>query len=199
MKTSRSIVLAAFLTLAAGSASAFNLEDAAKMASAVTGNDGEIGALADPQTSDLIGSMAALDVTPQQALGGAGALLGLARNQLQPADYAQLLESAPGLAHFTGNSALGQLGALNGLLGMSPGEEAVEAAPAQTEELLGNVDSLADVDQAFSALGMESSMVGQFAPLLLQYLGGQGVAGGLLQNLAGIWGVRDGLGSASPQ
>ena len=36
---------------------------------------------------------------------------------------------------------------------------------------------------------MDSGMIGQFAPLILQYLGQQGVGGSLLQSLSGIWGV----------
>jgi len=48
---------------------------------------------------------------------------------------------------------------------------------------------LGDVDNAFKALGMDTGMIGQFAPLLLQYLGQQGIAGALLQNL-GVCGQR---------
>lgn len=35
-------------------------------------------------------------------------------------------------------------------------------------------------------------MIGQFAPVLLQYLGQQGVGGSLLNSLGGIWGVGSG-------
>ena len=34
---------------------------------------------------------------------------------------------------------------------------------------------------------MDTGMIGQFAPLLLQYLGQQGIAGSLLQNLGSLW------------
>lgn len=33
---------------------------------------------------------------------------------------------------------------------------------------------------------MDTVMIGQFAPLLLQYLGQQGIAGSLLQNLGSL-------------
>ncbi|MFD2838528.1 DUF2780 domain-containing protein [Azotobacter vinelandii] len=46
-----------------------------------------------------------------------------------------------------------------------------------------------DVNQAFSAMGMDAGLAGQFAPILLQFLGNQGVAAPLVQSLAGIWGV----------
>ena len=38
-------------------------------------------------------------------------------------------------------------------------------------------------------------MIGQFAPLILQYFGQQGVGGSLLQSLGGIWGAGTGIGS----
>ncbi|MNN24625.1 hypothetical protein D3C81_1380640 [compost metagenome] len=82
---------------------------------------------------------------------------------------------------------LGRLGALSGLLGGSASPAPQGGAPA------GAVDSLEDVNQAFSALGMGAGLVGQFAPILLQFLGSQGVAGTLLQSLGGIWGVPGAL------
>ena len=41
-------------------------------------------------------------------------------------------------------------------------------------------------------LGMDSGMIGQFAPLLLQYFGQQGVGASLLSSLGGVWGVGSG-------
>jgi hypothetical protein len=54
---------------------------------------------------------------------------------------------------------------------------------------LGNVKDTDDLNNAFGALGMNTGMIAQFAPLILQYLGQQGVAGSLLQSLGGIWGT----------
>ena len=61
-----------------------------------------------------------------------------------------------------------------GLLGSS-------GKAAGLENALGNVKDTNDLNNAFSALGMDSGMIGQFAPMILQYLGQQGVAGKLLQ------------------
>src|SRR5574344_1855211 len=47
-----------------------------------------LGALLDPQTLALLDQLGALQVTPQQALGGVGALLGLAQSQLAADQYA---------------------------------------------------------------------------------------------------------------
>ncbi|MEK6212827.1 MAG: DUF2780 domain-containing protein, partial [Vibrio fluvialis] len=41
----------------------------------------------------------------------------------------------------------------------------------------------------FEQLGLDSSMVSQFAPLLLQYLTGQGASEGLLSSLSSLWGA----------
>jgi len=54
---------------------------------------------------------------------------------------------------------------------------------------LGNVQSMGDVNEAFAALGMDSSMVSQFVPVILRYLGQQGAGGTALQSLSGIWGA----------
>ncbi len=151
-----------------------------------------LGALLDPQTLALLDQLGALQVTPQQALGGVGALLGLAQSQLAADQYAQLTGSVPGLELLGGSAGqaaeasdgaggvLGRLGALGGLLGASPAPAAPPQAP---------LDSRAGVDQAFALLGMDSSLVGPFGQILLQFLAGQGLAGTLLQSLGGIWGV----------
>ena len=155
-----------------------------------------LGGLVNPQTLALIDQLRALQVTPQQAMGGVGALLGLAQNQLAADQYAQLAGSVPGLEFLGGNAGsaasagngvsgvLGRLGALSGLLGGS-----ASPAPQPNGAPTGTVSSLEEVNQAFSALGMGVGLVGQFAPILLQFLGNQGVAGTLLQSLGGIWGV----------
>ncbi len=106
-------------------------------------------------------------------------MLGLAKNKLSGNDYSQLSQSVPGLDQLSGGGALAGLG---GLLGQSNGSSAVGNA-------LGNVKNTNDLNNAFGALGMDSGMVGQFAPIILKYLGDQGVGGPLLQSLGGIWGA----------
>lgn len=186
MKRVPSIAVLVLLSLATGAASAFNLGEAARAVSGVTGS-GAPQNNAQTQALGLIGQLDELGVTPTQAVGGSGALLQLAKQQLSSTDYAQLAKSVPGIDKLTGDSGLNQLGqlsALSGLLGK--GDTTVNT---QTAAAVDNVKSLPDVNQAFSALGMDAGLVGQFAPILLQYLGKQGVGGQLLQSLGGIWGV----------
>ena len=192
MKVSRHLTLVAALSCLAGPALAFNLSEAANVLSAVGAGKGAGAAtslLANPQNLELLQALSALKLTPQQAVGGTGAMLGLAKNQLPSAEYRQLNQSIPGLQQLEGNNGLKQLDGLSGLLGKS----AATPLSGETTAALANVNNLADLDQVFSALGMDSGMIGQFAPLLLQYFGQQGVGGSLLNSLGGVWGVGSGV------
>jgi hypothetical protein len=187
MNFSRHLTLAAALSLAAGPVLAFSLNDAATALSAASGgteSNTDASLLANPQSLELLQSLSALKLTPQQAVGGAGAMLGLAKNQLPGTEYTQLKQSIPGLQQLEGSNGLQQLSGLSGLLGKSAGTPLSKEANAA----VANVNSLPELNQAFGALGMDSGMVGQFAPLLLQYLGQQGVAGPLLSSLGALWG-----------
>lgn len=207
MNVSRGFALASLMavasltTLAASPAFAqFSLIDAAKAVSAMQGEEGNESDDADadgvvaaaPKAAGLLNTLGSqLDVTPEQAIGGAGAMLGLARNQLSGQDFSELSKNVPGLAQIAGNSAIGGLNGLGGLLGAGSDKNAL------LDGLLGNVKDTNDLNNAFSALGMDTGMIGMFAPVILQYLGQQGVAGSLLQNLGGIWGTGTGIGIGS--
>ncbi|AXP05698.1 MULTISPECIES: DUF2780 domain-containing protein [Pseudomonas] len=191
MKVSRGFALSCLLTLAASPAFAqFSLSDAANVMSAMQGNSGEKdGAVAAaPKAAGLLNTLGSdLKITPEQAIGGAGAMLGLAKNRLSEPQFSELSKSVPGLDQIAGNSAIGGLNGLGGLLGGGSDKNAL------LDGLLGNVKDTNDLNNAFSALGMDSGMIGQFAPVILQYLGQQGVGSSLLQNLGGIWGAGSGV------
>lgn len=183
MNISRGIALASLLALSASPAFAqFSLNDAANAISGMNGGDATATAAPTPQTADLLSTLTQLNITPQQAIGGAGAMLGLAKNQLSSTDYSELAKSVPGINMLSGG---GELGALAGLLGSS-------GKAAGLDNALGNVKDANDLNNAFSALGMDSGMIGQFAPVLLQYFGQQGVGGTLLSSLGSIWGAGAG-------
>lgn len=108
---------------------------------------------------DLVSSQ--LDVTPTQAAGGVGALMGYASNAL-PNEYSQQLNSLlPGLDNSSDSSGL-------------------------TGALLGSVKDMSSVNTAFSALGMDSTMVEQFIPLIEGYLGDNG-GSDIVGALSNIW------------
>lgn len=177
------LTLATLMTLAASPVFAFNLSDAANAVSAMQ-NQQQQGQVQAPQAqTDLLNTLGSqLNITPEQAVGGAGAMLGLARNSLSSEDYGQLTKAVPGLDLLSGANALGGLSGLGDLLGSNKGSQSA------LDKALGNdVQNRSDLDNAFKALGMDIGMIGQFAPLILQYLGQQGIAGSLLQNLGSLW------------
>ena len=96
-------------------------------------------------------------VTSDQAIGGIGSMLALAQNSLDTADNKELATLIPGM------SSLESTG-LSSLL-----------------------NSQGAVESAFSSLGMDSSMVSTFAPIILQALQSQGATSGLMDSLAAIW------------
>ena len=189
MKVFCGFALSCLLSVAASPAFAqFSLGDAANVLSALQGDQQEGAVAAAPEAAGLLNSLGSeLDITPEQAIGGAGAMLGLAKNRLSEPQFSELSKSVPGLDQIAGNNAIGGLNGLGGLLGDASGKNAL------LDGLLGNVKDTDDLNSAFGALGMDSGMIGQFAPIILQYLGQQGVASSLLQNLGGIWGSGAGI------
>lgn len=161
----------------------FDLGEAARIGSSMMGG-GNQGQAA--QAINLVGTLDDLGVTPQQAIGGTGALINVARNQLPANQYSQLMNEVPGLERFAGSDGLGQLAGLSGLLDMSGQSSPVSSV---TLSALDDVRTLPQAQQAFSMLGMKPTLVSQFAPLLLQYFGNQGVGGPLLQGLSSVWDV----------
>jgi len=81
-----------------------------------------------------------LGVSPDQAVGGTGAMLGLAQNKLTPDQFSAVSNAIPGASEIT--KAAGPL-----LGGISP-------------------SSLGDVQSVFSKLGMSPDTVQKFAPVL---------------------------------
>ncbi|HHJ1298794.1 DUF2780 domain-containing protein [Pseudomonas sp. 17391] len=179
----KALTLATLMTLAASPVFAFNLSDAANAVSAMQ-NQKQQGQVQAPEAqANLLNTLGSeLNITPEQAVGGAGAMLGLARNNLSADDYGQLTKAVPGLDLLSGANALGGLSGLGEMLGKNS-----ESHSALSNALGNNVENRGDLDSAFKALGMDTGMIGQFAPLILQYLGQQGIAGSLLQNLGSLW------------
>ncbi|WP_345337023.1 DUF2780 domain-containing protein [Ferrimonas pelagia] len=129
-----------------------------------------------PVSDGLVGTLVSqLGVSEDQASGGAGALLSLAQSSLGGSDWGQLTELLPeaaGLASGVDLSALaGDGGGLGDLAGMLGGEGG---------------SSMLQVAQAFSGLGLDASSISQFAPVILEYLQGQGGAD-LVDKLSSLW------------
>ncbi|MCY1404467.1 hypothetical protein D3C76_385120 [compost metagenome] len=194
MKISRGFALATLMTLAASPVFAFNLSDAANAVSAMqnNGQDETAPVTAAPGPANLLNTLGTdLKITPEQAIGGTGALLGLAKNQLSATDYAELSKSVPGLDMLSGMNALAGMSGLGALLGKNDSTSTALSSALEVKDT-------DDLNTAFSALGMDTGMIGMFAPVILQYLGQQGVAGSLLQSLSGVWGLGGTTAAANP-
>ena len=86
-----------------------------------------------------------LGVSPEQAVGGTGAMLGYAQKQLSPDQFSAVSNAIPGAGEITKAAAP--------MLGGSP------------------LSSLADVGGVFSKLGMSPELVSKFAPILADQVG----------------------------
>ncbi|CEO40452.1 hypothetical protein C0Z01_15310 [Photobacterium kishitanii] len=110
-----------------------------------------------PLTKTLISE---LGVKPEQAAGGAGALLGLAASQLSGPQGNELAKLIPGA------------------------EKLTDSLPLGLGQLLSNQ---ANIDKVFSVLGMDPSMINKFIPVITQFLGQQGASNALLGALDKVW------------
>ncbi|TWI55058.1 uncharacterized protein VcgC/VcgE DUF2780 [Pseudomonas duriflava] len=183
---SRTLLISLILT-ASAPALAFNLNDAVKAATD-SQQDASAVAASTPEAQGLIKALTEqLDVSPQQAVGGIGALLGLAQNKLTGGEYDQLAQEVPGLDQLAGDNALGGLSQLGGLSSLLGGN--AKDITGQLSGLLDHIDNQQEVDQTFDALGMNSGMSSQFANVILQYLGQQNIDASLLGDLSNLWGV----------
>ena len=191
MKKLSAVALATWMTVAASPvfAGGFCLNDAAGILNQVQGgnsakSDQTVQALA------LLNKAQQMGVKPEQAAGGVGAMLSLAKNQLTTNDYAALTQQVPGINKVTGAGALTQLSQF------SANNPQIEALVGQINPVskdakvaVSNVTNQSQLNSAFEALGMNSSLIQEFAPLITQYLGQQGVASPLLTTLSTLWGA----------
>lgn len=105
-----------------------------------------------------------LGVTEKQAEGGAGAILGYAKDQLSDDDFTQVADAVPGMDGLL--DAAPEAGALGQLAKLGKSDKG--------ESSLGGLASLAG---AFTNLDMESGMVGKFVPVILNLVESNGSTG----------------------
>ena len=112
---------------------------------------------------ELVGQLTkVLSITPVQASGGAGALFGLAKSRLNPADFSKVAASVPGMDALIKSAPASS--SISGLSGMSG---------------VGSLGGLASTAGSFKKLGMSPDMATKFVPVLTKFVeskGGNGVA-----------------------
>ena len=124
---------------------------------------------------ELVGQLTkGLSIKPEQAIGGAGALFGLAKTRLKPDDFTKVANVVPDMG---------------GLLDAAPKPKqgAAGAMGAMGDMLPGKAGGLAAVAGSFKSLGLSPEMATKFVPILTKFVnvkGGAGVAdllGGVLK------------------
>jgi hypothetical protein len=124
--------------------------------------------LAKTPNPELIGQLTKqLSVSPEQAVGGAGALFGVAKTKLKPADFLKLSDAVPGM---------------DGLLKAAPKPKEDESDPLSSmgSMLPGKAGAMASVAGSFKQLEMSPEMAMKFLPIMTQFVkvkGGANVAG----------------------
>ena len=153
----KTLLTLALLSMNIGSAHAFL--DSITDKSSESGLMDMVGKSLSTESSPLTDLLTSqLSVSKEQAVGGSGALLALAQSELSDENSSELESLVPGLSTLS-----------------------------SAQSLLGNVESLSAVQSTFDTLGLDSSMISQFAPVILQYLNEQGASEGLLSSLTGLW------------
>ena len=117
---------------------------------------------------ELIGQLTKqLSVTPQQAVGGAGALFGVAKSKLKPGDFLKVSNAVPGM---------------DGLLKAAPkpAEDSSNPLSSMGSMLPGKAGAVASVAGSFKQLGMSPETAVKFLPIMTQFVkvkGGAEIAG----------------------
>jgi len=118
-----------------------------------------MGSMAFAMDMDLVGLLTkSLNVTNQQAEGGAGAIFNAASQNMSVDDFAKVTNALPEVQSLMNaapslDTGSGAIGGLSTMLGKSGG----------------SVSSLAGLTSAFSQLDLGSDMVQKFTPIVLDY------------------------------
>lgn len=130
-----------------------------------------MGCSAYAMNTDLVGLLTkSLDVTNQQAEGGAGAIFKAASQNMSAEDFTKVTKALPEVQSLmnsvpASDSGSGSLGSLSSAFNKSSG----------------SVSSLAGLAGTFSQLGLGGDMVQQFVPIILGYAQNKG--GDVVANL----------------
>jgi hypothetical protein len=116
---------------------------------------------------ELVGNLTKeLSITPEQAIGGSGALFGLAKTRLKPEDFTKVAGAVPGM---------------DGLLKAAPKPKSKKgvagALGAMGDVLPGQAGGLASAAGAFQSLGLSPAQMIKFVPIMTQFVNLKGGAG----------------------
>ena len=107
-----------------------------------------------------------LGITQDQAVGGSGALFGLAKSRLKPEEFGKVSSAVPGMDGLLAAAPKSPLGAASPLGAMG------SALPGAAGSLAG----LAPVAGSFKSLGLSPDMAAKFVPVLTNFVSSKGGA-----------------------
>jgi hypothetical protein len=117
---------------------------------------------------ELVGQLTKqLSITPEQAVGGSGAIFGLAKTKMKPDDFLKVSSAVPGM---------------DGLLKAAPKpkDSGTDMLSAIGSTLPGKAGAVASLGGSFKQLGLSPEMATKFLPIMTQFVkvkGGANVAG----------------------
>jgi hypothetical protein len=132
------------------------------IALALAGSSALVQSAQGTASPELVATLAkGLGSTPQQAEGAAGALFGLAKSKLSPADWTKVAGSVPGMD-----------GLLNAAPAVAPGSAATKGLGALSGAVPGasGLGGLSSVASAFTKLGLKPEMALTAVPILTSFV-----------------------------
>lgn len=167
MKIIKLLLLAATATIINGCATVpqSTVQSASTVASTMSGAGMASGAAdtvsAAVQTPGLVDILVQqLGVTPAQATGGAGSIFSMAQQTMAPSNFGLISKAVPGM---------------DSLLAAAPSVTTPNLMGGAANALGGgSLGKMASLASSFQSLGMNSSMMNQFIPVVLQYMQNQG-------------------------
>ena len=130
-----------------------------------------LAAFAAADDASLVQTLAQqLNVTPDQAAGGAGAIFNYAKSALPTNEYAKVESAVPEAAE---------------LVKKAPVADTSSAVGSAVGKAGGTAAGVAGLASSFQKLGLSSDMVGQFVPVVVDYVDKKGGSevGSLLKNV----------------
>ena len=112
-----------------------------------------------------------LNITDEQAAGGAGAIFNYAQGALPKDDYGKIANAVPEAAELIKKAP--------------PSDTASDVAGSALGKAGGTAAGLAGLGSSFEKLGLKSDMVGKFTPIVVDYVDKKGGAevGGILRKV----------------
>ncbi|MBM4206510.1 MAG: DUF2780 domain-containing protein [Gammaproteobacteria bacterium] len=159
------IAVAAYLINGCATAPQSSVQSASTVASAMSGAGMASGAAnavsTIAQTPGLVDILVQqLGVTPTQATGGAGSIFSMAQQTMTPSNFGIISKAVPGM---------------DSLLAAAPSTATPNLMGGAANALGGgSLGKMASLASSFQSLGMNSGVMNQFIPVVLQYMQNQG-------------------------